>query len=197
MADLDLNIKSKADQEDLVDSLMKPLKIKSAGRDNFYTLGYRDPEPEKAKRVVQSLVSIFVESSLGISARIRLRPAVHRRTDQGLREEARRGRGSLKEFKLRNLDLARAKARGMVERISPNQRNLARLVWNFARQRTRATRSSATLWRRAGLAARMRRETDRPGFPEIDGRIERSSAISMPYCSGSPNSTLMLSALAG
>ena len=60
MADLDLKVKSKAEQDELVDGLMKSLEIKSAGRDNLYTLAYRDSDPEKAKRVVQSLVSIFV-----------------------------------------------------------------------------------------------------------------------------------------
>ena len=65
MADLDLNIGSKAEMERLIDDLTKRLTIKSTSRDNLYTLAYSDPEPERAKRVVQSLVSIFVESSLG------------------------------------------------------------------------------------------------------------------------------------
>ena len=43
------------------------LSIQSTARDNLYTLAYRDADPESAKRVVQSFVSIFVESSLGSS----------------------------------------------------------------------------------------------------------------------------------
>ncbi|MBS1229922.1 MAG: polysaccharide chain length determinant protein locus subfamily [Proteobacteria bacterium] len=65
MADLDLNIKSKPAQDALGDDLMKQLSIKSTSRDNLYTLAYNDHDPERAKRVVQSLASIFVESSLG------------------------------------------------------------------------------------------------------------------------------------
>jgi len=65
MADLDLGVKSKADQDAMVDGLMKGLKIESLGRDNLYTLAYRDAQPERARRVVQSLTSIFVESNLG------------------------------------------------------------------------------------------------------------------------------------
>lgn len=65
MADLDLNIKSKAAHEELVDDLMKQLAIKTTSRDNLYTLAYSDQKPEQAKKVVQSLVSIFVESGLG------------------------------------------------------------------------------------------------------------------------------------
>jgi len=65
MADLDLGLKSKEDQEKMIDSLIKTLQISGAGRDNLYTLAFRDPDPERAKRVVQSFLSIFVESSLG------------------------------------------------------------------------------------------------------------------------------------
>lgn len=65
MADLDLKNQSKAQQEATIDTVTSSLYIQSSGRDNLYILGYRDSDPETAKRVVQSLVSIFVESSLG------------------------------------------------------------------------------------------------------------------------------------
>ena len=58
MADLDLNIQSKVDREALVETLMSSLKINNTSRDNIYTITYRDTQPEHAKRVVQSLVSI-------------------------------------------------------------------------------------------------------------------------------------------
>src|SRR5262249_40920020 len=65
MADVDLGLKSKADQDAKVDDLMKTLKIAGTGGDNLYTLSYRDANPDQAKRLVQSLVSIFIESNLG------------------------------------------------------------------------------------------------------------------------------------
>ena len=65
MADLDLDVKNKTQQEALIDSLADTLKIQGLGRDNLYTISFRDPDPGKAQRVVQALVSIFVESSLG------------------------------------------------------------------------------------------------------------------------------------
>ena len=68
MADLDAGETSKQQKDALIDNLMRTLEIKTmAGRENIYGLGYRDTDPERAKRVVQSLVSIFVESSLGNS----------------------------------------------------------------------------------------------------------------------------------
>ncbi len=65
MADLDLKVQSRSDRESLIEGLMSSLKINNTSRDNIYTITYRDTNPESAKRVVQSLVSIFVESSLG------------------------------------------------------------------------------------------------------------------------------------
>lgn len=65
MADLDLKSQTKAQQDATIETVTSNLSIQSVGRDNLYTLGYRDSDPETAKRVVQSLVSIFVESSLG------------------------------------------------------------------------------------------------------------------------------------
>jgi len=67
MADLDLRSQTKAQQEALIESLMKNVSIKSTGRDNLYSLSYAEADKEKAKRVIQSMVSIFVESSLGAS----------------------------------------------------------------------------------------------------------------------------------
>ena len=65
MADLDLRSQSKPAQDSLIDGLMKTLEIKNVGRDNLYVLSSVDKRPEQANRVVQSLVSIFVGSSLG------------------------------------------------------------------------------------------------------------------------------------
>src|SRR5678815_1812197 len=60
MADLDLKNESRAEQERLIVRLMTALEIKSVGRDNLYTLAYRDSDASKAQRVIQSLASIFV-----------------------------------------------------------------------------------------------------------------------------------------
>jgi polysaccharide chain length determinant protein (PEP-CTERM system associated) len=65
MADLDLASTNKATLDALVDRVMRGIQIRNAGRDNLYTLSFRDESPDKAKRVVQALMSIFVESSMG------------------------------------------------------------------------------------------------------------------------------------
>jgi polysaccharide chain length determinant protein (PEP-CTERM system associated) len=104
MADLDLKNQSKAQQEATIESVTSNLSITSSGRDNLYILGYRDSDPETAKRVVQSLVSIFVESSLG-AARKDSSTATTFINEQIKAYEAKleEAETRLKEFRLKNL----------------------------------------------------------------------------------------------
>lgn len=55
-------------QEDLdkqVDELIKLLKIKGGGRDQAYTITLRDPDPARAKRLVEHFTTLFIESGQG------------------------------------------------------------------------------------------------------------------------------------
>ena len=130
MADLDHGVKSKEEQEKLIDALMRTLHIRSLGRDNLYQLGFRDPQPEKAKRVVQSLASIFVESSLGSkrrdtdSAKQFIEEQIKIYESKLMEAESR-----LKEFKLRNLALSTGDGKDAFGRIGElgNSMNQARL----------------------------------------------------------------------
>ncbi len=65
MADMDIGLKTPEDREQLITRLTRELTIQSAGRENLYTIAYADTNPQEAKRVVQSLLTIFVEGSLG------------------------------------------------------------------------------------------------------------------------------------
>lgn len=174
MADLDLKVTDKADQEELIDKLMKTLEIKSTGRDNLYTLSYRDSEPEKAKRVVQALTSIFVESSLGdkrkdsSSAKQFIEEQV-KSYETKLAEAENR----LKDFKLRNIDLQLSEGKGLTERISDVSAKLSQ-----ARLELREAENSREVIKRqlAGedpvLLPDAGASMAGVSIPEIDGRIE-------------------------
>jgi polysaccharide chain length determinant protein (PEP-CTERM system associated) len=64
-ADLDLNVRGAAEREELIDRVTKSVRLEGVRGSNLYTIVYRDPNPDRARRVVQSLLAIFVESSLG------------------------------------------------------------------------------------------------------------------------------------
>ena len=65
MTDLDVRAKTPEQTEQMLDSLASKISIADAGKENLYTISYQDANPELAKKVVQSLLTIFVETSLG------------------------------------------------------------------------------------------------------------------------------------
>ena len=119
MADLDLNVTDPVERDELISKLGRAIQIRNAGRDNLYTLAIRDKEQEKAKRVVQSLTSMFVESSLGAS---------RKDTDSAksfLDEQIRRyelkleeAEARLKAFRLRNIELRNPDGKDSASRVA-------------------------------------------------------------------------------
>ena len=176
MADLDLGTKSKREQEAMIDELMKTLVIQTTGRDNLYTLSYRAPEPERAKRVVQSLVSIFVESSLG--GKRKDSDSAKKFIDDQIKNYEKKleeAEGRLKEFKLRNITLATADGKdyyGRVGEIS-TQLNQARLELREA-ENSRDALKRQILGEEPVLLPEQGPSEPASGIsvPEIDGRIE-------------------------
>jgi polysaccharide chain length determinant protein (PEP-CTERM system associated) len=65
MADLDLATTSPAEHDDLVDGIAKSIKLEGNASSNLYVISYRSSNPDQARKVVQSLLTIFVDSSLG------------------------------------------------------------------------------------------------------------------------------------
>ena len=174
MADMDLSIKGKIEQDALVDGLMTTLKIQSVGRDNLYSLSYRDTDPAKAQRVVQALVSIFVESSLGDkrqdsdSARKFIEDQI-RNYEKKLQE----AEGRLKDFKLRNVDLQIGEGKSGVDHLSTLSTEL-----NTSRLALREAENSRDAMRRQIIGEEPVLLPESSGadagvsMPEIDGRID-------------------------
>jgi len=65
MTDLDVKAKTPEQTEQMLNGLAGKISIADAGRENLYTISYQDANGDLAKKVVQSLLTIFVESSLG------------------------------------------------------------------------------------------------------------------------------------
>lgn len=171
--DLDLDAQSPAAQNALVDAVTQSLSIRSAGRDNLYTLSYQGDSPDQAMRVVQSLLTIFVESSLGHS---RSDSASARRfIDEQIRAyEAKltEAESRLKEFRLRNIELQNAGGLDMAGQMAQTTAllNQARLELQEAESARAAARRQLDLARSAqasGSGAATLSLT-----PELDARID-------------------------
>ena len=64
MTDLDKGAQSEGDMEALIDSLEQRVSLRSQGT-NLFQLEFSDNSPRVARDVVQALLTIFVESSVG------------------------------------------------------------------------------------------------------------------------------------
>ena len=179
MADLDLKSESKAQQDAVITGLMSDLEIKNVGRDNLYSLSYRNAEPAKAQKVIQSLVSIFVESSLGATrkdtetAKVFLDEQI--KSYEAKLEEA---EARLKAFRLRNIQLHSAEGKDSASRLGElaEQLNQARLALREAEQARDSAKQQlkAEQSQGANLATQSLLQESAIGIatPEIDGRLD-------------------------
>ena len=127
MVGLDAGAKSKEESERRIDDVTKLLAINSAGRDNLYTLTFRDPEPERAKRVVQLFASMFIESGSG--TKLNDTDAAKKFIDEQIvvyEKKLQDAESRLKEFKLRNLGMAPGEGAGFFARIAEANAQLSK-----------------------------------------------------------------------
>ena len=102
----------------MITRLSRDLRIGSSDRNNLFMLSYADTRPERAQRVVQSLLSLFVESGLGgkrqdADAARRFIEEQIQTYEQKLTEAENR----VKEFRLRNMGVLGDGARDYVSQI--------------------------------------------------------------------------------
>jgi len=179
MADLDLKSQSKGQQEALVEQLLKTIELRSGAGVNLYTVTYRDLEPERAKRVVQAIVSIFVESGLGASrkdtdsAKTFLTEQI--KTFEGKLEAA---ETRLKEFRLRNIAMQGGDGKDATGRLAEINQALdaARLQLKEAENSRDAARQQLAQERVPATTSNSTVASQEAAFPvatpELDGRIE-------------------------
>lgn len=107
MTDLDITAKTPEQMEDLLDQLSNDIRLTNdRGRQNLYSISFLHQNPEVAKKVVQSLLTIFVESTLG--GKRQDVDAAHKFLDQQIKEyEAKlvAAEERLKDFKRKNVDV--------------------------------------------------------------------------------------------
>jgi polysaccharide chain length determinant protein (PEP-CTERM system associated) len=114
LADLDLKTRGTSDREELIDKVTKTIRLEAnttsgAVSQNLYTISYRDPDPTLARKVVQSLLTIFVESSLG-DKRQDTQTAVKFLDDQirSYQKNLQAAEDRIKDFKLKYMGIAGA-----------------------------------------------------------------------------------------
>ncbi|MGE5666076.1 MAG: XrtA system polysaccharide chain length determinant [Betaproteobacteria bacterium] len=183
-SDMDLGVQNPKQMDALVEDVTKRLKLSGGGRENIYDISSRDTNPALAKRVVQNVVSMFVESGLGDkkrdaeTARRFLDEQIKSYEKQLLEAEDR-----LKNFKLRNLGVAGAGgATDYVSRIGGLNEEIGKL-----RMDLRAAEQSRDAIKRE-LAGEDPVMLPEPGsgsagspVPEVDARTKAAAATPGRY----------------
>jgi polysaccharide chain length determinant protein (PEP-CTERM system associated) len=104
--DLDAGAATQTEKDRLIDRIMKELRFTTTGRDNVYNVSFRDTDRAHAQRVVQVLVSMFVESGLGDKRRDT--ETTRKFIDEQIAAYEKRlqeAENRLKEFRLRNISI--------------------------------------------------------------------------------------------
>ncbi len=173
MADLDLTVKDPAEREALISKLASGLKIRGTGRDNLFTLAYEDTSPERAQRIVQSLVSLFVES--GLVGKRQDSDAARRFIEEQIaayEQKLSEAENRLKEFRLRNMSLLGDGGSDYVSQIAELSARLSQAELELRE----AENSRDSLQRQlAGEDPVLLPQQPNPSsvaIPEIDGRID-------------------------
>lgn len=174
-ARLDSQIQSQFDRDQLVESLIREIKLTGSGRDNVFSFSYRDTSPERARLVVENLVSLFVDADLG--AKVRDGEAARTFIDQQIKTyEARLAEAETrrKDFKLRNLEVNDTAGKDYFSRIGALTDELGKLTLELraAEQSRDALKHELSGETASLLPAEVTAAAPVAQTPEIDARLE-------------------------
>ncbi len=115
------------DRVKLIARLRTEISIKSAGKQNIYTVSCIDRDPEVAKKIVESLITLFVEGSLtgnrkdSDSARVFIDEQL-----DSYRDKLEASERSIMEFKRRNVGFMPGEGQGYFARLDEARLSLRR-----------------------------------------------------------------------
>jgi polysaccharide chain length determinant protein (PEP-CTERM system associated) len=177
-ADGDRDSSNTVDHARLVDSLITRIKLVSAGRDNLFSVAFRDPDPGYALRIVEGLVTTFLSASQGNKRKDA--DAAQRFIGEQIAIYEKRldeAENRLKDFKLKNLALLGTDGRDYFARIAEVERNVDRIRIELRAQlqsrdamRRNLTRETLSAPTGEGLATQ--EGTPAALVSEFDGRLE-------------------------
>ncbi len=105
MSDMDVRARTPAERDRMIDDLLKNVEMRVAGGTNLYSIIYKNRNQEEAKRVVASLLTLFVEQNLGDKRKDS--DQARRFIDEQIKVYEQKlvsAENALKEFKLRNME---------------------------------------------------------------------------------------------
>lgn len=172
MVDLDLKSRSPKDTEQLVDELTAQISISGTDRDDIYTIAYNSPSPRLGKDVVQSLLTLFVEGSVGGKRQDSDKAVLF--IDEQIKNYEQKlaaGENALKQFKIRNMGMMTRQGGDYASKLGELTELLgqARLEMMESEEARNAIRRQMAGEEPAPVLGA---QQDDDANPEIDGRIQ-------------------------
>lgn len=100
---------SSAEQDRVADDLMKTIKVQQTGGNNLYAITYRDVDGQRAQKVVEGLVNLFMDS--GVESKRRDSQQASSFIDEQIKAYETKlieAENRVKDFKLKNLNVGTA-----------------------------------------------------------------------------------------
>ncbi len=126
MTDMDIAAETPEEMDELIKRLRASIRLTGDGRNNLYSIAYTNSSPDQAKAVVQALLTLFVESSLGDSRKDT--DTAERFLEEQIEVYERKltdAENSLKEFKRKNLGLMPGEGTNYYSQLTEARANLA------------------------------------------------------------------------
>ena len=136
--DLDLEVNTVEERQELIEQLRETVEIQSQRRQNFYSISYEYKDPYIAKKVVETLLNIFVEAALG-DTRVESDTAQKFLQEQIKEYETRlvAAENRLTEFKRRNVDTMPGQTGGIFDQLQRAQQELQNIDLEFTEAQIR------------------------------------------------------------
>lgn len=172
--DMDLKAKTPRDMEILLQNLAQKVQVSGTTRSNIFVISYQNQSPTLAKNVVEALLTIFVEKSLGESRKdTSTSKQFLDRQIADYEAKLKAAEDRLKEFKRQNVGMMPGEGKGYYSRLEEVHSQLANAELQLREARNR----------RDALKSQLRGEEPAFGFGSgptashdvttpVDGRIQ-------------------------
>lgn len=164
-------------QEQVIEGLMRKIQINAVGSNNLFLISYRDADPVRARRVVESMVNLFVGS--GIDSKRRDSQEASKFIDEQIKVyevKLVEAENRLKDFKLRNFGLSGVSNQDHFTRMSAlsDDVNRLRVALGAAERGREAMRRELADVAPAAAAPDATAVQAAVATPELDARIDSS-----------------------
>jgi len=196
LSDADLNTNTDREYEDLIKALQKKISFKRMGRNksNIYNLSYTNSDPILAQAILQAVITVFIENSIGESTaeNSTVRDFINKQIESYERR-LEIAEEKLKSFKQKNIGLLPSSSGDFYARmeIAKSKLEQARLELKEAQKKKNALQNEFDNYTYSAKSGKTNQESTTAISSSYDARIEelenQLSNLNLLYTSAHPD----------